>query len=73
MIGPGRPSITDVPKPVIILQGIVYDPVHPWAIVNGKSIYLGDNVSGMRVTKISRSSITLVGNGQTNIVYVGDQ
>lgn len=70
VIGPAAIS-TDVPKPVIILQGVVNDPKHPWAIVNGKTVYLGDNVEGMRVTAISRSSITLVGNGQTNIVYVG--
>jgi hypothetical protein len=70
VIGPAA-IVTDVPKPVIILQGVVNDPKHPWAIVNGKSVYLGDNVEGMRVTVISRSSITLTGNGQTNIVYVG--
>jgi hypothetical protein len=70
VIGPAAIK-TDVPKPVIILQGVVNDPKHPWAIVNGKTVYLGDNVEGMRVTVISRSSITLSGNGQTNIVYVG--
>ena len=70
VIGPGA-IVVDVPKPVIILQGVVNDPKHPWAIVNGKTVYLGDNVEGMRVVKISRSSITLVGNSQTNIVYVG--
>jgi len=70
VIGPAAIS-TDVPKPVIILQGVVNDPKHPWAIVNGQTVYLGDNVEGMRVTVISRSSITLTGNGQTNIVYVG--
>jgi hypothetical protein len=64
-------TTTEVPKPVIILQGVFNDPAHPWAIVNGKTVYIGDNVNGMRVTAISRSSITLVGNGQTNIVYVG--
>ena len=71
VIGPAAIIVADVPKPVIILQGVVNDPKHPWAIVNGKTVYLGDNVEGMRVTKISRSSITLTGNGQTNIVYVG--
>jgi len=72
VIGPAA-IVADAPKPatVIVLQGIVNDPVHPWAIVNGKSVFLGDNVEGMRVTKISHSSITLIGNGQTNIVYVG--
>jgi hypothetical protein len=71
VIGPAAIIVANVPKPVIILQGVVNDPKHPWAIVNGKTVYLGDNVEGMRVTVISRSSITLTSNGQTNIVYVG--
>ena len=56
----------------MILQGVVNDPAHPWAIVNGKTVYLGDKVNGMRVTLISRSSITLTGGqGQTTTIFVG--
>jgi hypothetical protein len=63
---------TDVAGPPMILQGVVNDPVHPWAIVNGKTVYLGDKVNGMRVTLISRSSITLTGGqGQTTTIFVG--
>jgi hypothetical protein len=62
----------EAPKPIRI-QGIAYDPVFSWAIVNGKTVYAGDFVDGMRVTAISRNSITLVGNGQTNTLGVGQQ
>jgi hypothetical protein len=58
------------PKPAR-LQGIVYDPVHPYAIVSGKTVFVGDSVDGMRVTGISRDAITLVGNGQTSKLAVG--
>jgi hypothetical protein len=58
------------PDPVRV-QGIGYDPVHPWAIINGHTVYLGDKVDGMRVTTISRDSITLAGNGQTNTLLLG--
>ena len=71
MSGPGDIN-TDVSKPTMV-QGIVYDPAHPWAIVNGKTVYVGDSVEGMRVTAISRNSITLVGNGRTNRLIVGQQ
>ena len=71
VIGPAAIS-TDVAGPPMILQGVVNDPVHPWAIVNGKTVYLGDKVNGMRVTLISRSSITLTGGqGQTTTIFVG--
>jgi hypothetical protein len=63
---------TEPPAPPRI-QGIAYDPVHPWAIVSGKTVYVGDLVNGMRVMAISRHSITLAGNGQTNRFIVGQQ
>jgi hypothetical protein len=53
------------------LQGIVYDPVHPYAIVSGKTVFVGDSVDGMRVTAISRDAVTLAGNGQTSKLAVG--
>lgn len=70
-IGPAAIN-TNAPRQTRI-QGIVYDPMHPWAIVNGKTVYVGDVVDGRRVTAISRSTITLVGDGQTNTFVVGDQ
>jgi cytoskeletal protein RodZ len=44
----------------IKLQGIIYD-AKPWAIVNGKTVYVGDRVGGFRVVEISPDSITLEG------------
>jgi hypothetical protein len=70
VIGPAAAINTEAPEPPRI-QGIAYDPVHPWAIVSGKTVYVGDSVNGMRVAEIARNSITLVGNGQTNKLYVG--
>jgi hypothetical protein len=69
VIGPAAIS-TDVPAQTRV-QGIFNDPVHPWAIVSGKTVYVGDFVNGLRVTAISRNSITLTGNGQTNTLIVG--
>jgi hypothetical protein len=66
------PVKAEAPKPVRI-QGIAYDPVLSWAVVNGKTVYVGDVVNGMRVTAISRNSITLAGNGRTNTFAVGQK
>ena len=45
--------------PVLKVQGIVYDPVHPWAIVNGKTVFVGDHLDSFRVKTITRNSVTL--------------
>ena len=60
------------PKPVR-LQGIVYDPVHPYAIISGKTVFVGDLVDGQRVTAISSDAVTLTANGQTNQLRVGQR
>ena len=65
-------ALAKTPKPARI-QGIVYDPVNPWAIISGKTIRIGDSVDGLRVTAISRDAIMLTGNGQTNQLRVGDK
>ena len=66
------PVDSKVDKPTRV-QGIVYDPVNPWAIISGKTVHVGDNVEGMLVTAISRDSITIAGNGQTKQLHVGEK
>jgi hypothetical protein len=70
VIGPAALTNGNRP-PATRVQGIFYDPVHPCAIISGRTVYLGDDVDGMRVTAIARNSITLVGKGQTNTLVVG--
>lgn len=41
------------------VQGIVYDPVRPWAIVDGRTVFIGDRVREFRVKEIARNTITL--------------
>ena len=69
VIGPA--ALTNGLPPPMRLQAISYDPLHPWAIISGRTVYVGDSVDGMRVTKISRGSITVVGNGKTNLLIIG--
>jgi hypothetical protein len=70
VIGPA--AITNDVSPVSPhVQGIAYGSAHPWAIIDGRTVFIGDRVGGMRVKAISRSSVSLVGNGQTNTLVVG--
>ena len=42
------------------LQGIVFDSVKSWAIVRGKTVYIGSLIKGWRVTAITRDSVTVI-------------
>lgn len=50
------------------LQAIVFNPTRPSVMINGKTLFVGDKLSGFAVTAIDRESVTLVAGGQTNIL-----
>ena len=65
---------TNIDQPVsntvapVLVEGIMYDPVRPCAIVDGKTVFVGDHVRDFRVKEISKTTITLTGAGGTNQV-----
>jgi hypothetical protein len=63
---PARPA-TAKPAP-LKLQSIIYNPTRPSAMVNGKFLFIGDRVQGYRVTAINQETVTLLGDGQTNVL-----
>lgn len=57
------------PAPVPLkLQGIVFNPKRPSALINGRVIFLGDRIREYRVAAIHRDEVMLVGAGQTNVL-----
>ena len=52
------PVVTAIKLPV--LQGIFYSPTAPSAIVDGKTVHLGDSFNQFRVKEITKSTVTLV-------------
>ena len=46
---------TDLPK----LQGIMFDAVHPVAILNGQSVNIGDHAGDFQVKEITKNTVTL--------------
>jgi hypothetical protein len=50
------------------LQGLFYSPVHPSAVINGQTVFVGDKVGGFRVVDITRNSATLVSGTETNVL-----
>jgi hypothetical protein len=55
------------PRP-IRLQAIIFHPTRPSAIINGKTLFLGDMLGEMQLVAIGRESATLAGSGQTNLL-----
>jgi hypothetical protein len=60
------------PYPLPKVQGIVFSPAKPWAIVNGKTVFIGDSIGNLRVKKILRNSVVVVGGGRTNQLFIGE-
>jgi hypothetical protein len=54
----------DAPK----LQGISYSPTAPAAIVNGKTVHIGDQYREYKVKAISKFTVTLVGPDKKEIL-----
>ena len=69
-VTPAAP-VEEPAKPVAAtyrLQGIFYRPSNPSAVVNNKTVFLGDSVSGSRVKAIDRQSVTLERDGTTQVL-----
>jgi hypothetical protein len=61
------------PKPATPkLQAIVFSATHPSAIVNGKTVFVGDNVGEFRVAAITPKGARLVSETQTNLLTLDE-
>lgn len=57
------------PKPAPLkLQSIIFNASRSSAMISGKFVFVGDKVQGYRVTAIDQETVTLIGNGQTNVL-----
>lgn len=66
-------AIAEAIKPAPLkLQGIFFNPQNPSAVVNGRSVYLGDRVGGFRVMGISPVAVTLVSATETNVLSLSE-
>jgi len=61
------PAALEKPAPPK-LQGIMYQPGHPAAMISGKMVFVGDKFGAWRVAAIDQESATLTAAGQTNIL-----
>jgi hypothetical protein len=67
------PAVVEVPKaPELKLQGIFFNPRSPSAVVNGKTVYVGDKVSGFRVFAITPTAVSLAHATATNVLSLSE-
>ncbi len=74
----GEPAATNAAAPALApappkpappkLQGVVWNPRRPSALINGQVLFIGDRMGDYRVTRITRSSATLAKAGQTVVL-----
>jgi hypothetical protein len=50
------------------LQGIFYRPSNPSAVINSKTVFLGDRIANAKVKAIDRQSVTLDLEGETKVL-----
>ena len=62
------PAPEPPPFPDVRLQGILYDPSKPAAIINGRTLFLGERFNNIRVTAITKETATVVWNNQTKVL-----
>jgi hypothetical protein len=66
---PAPPTNPPPPK----LKAIFYRPSDPWAMINTKTVRVGDRVGQARVIAITPDSVSLLlPDGQTNVLTLGD-
>jgi hypothetical protein len=56
------------PAPTFKLQGIFYKPVQPLAMLNGRTVGIGDKVLNGKIVAIRRDSVSVYVDGQTKVL-----
>jgi hypothetical protein len=63
------PAVSAPPKPTVPkLQGIVYSPTRPSAMISGRTLFIGDKFGDQKVARIEADSVTLVSATRTNVM-----
>lgn len=66
-------AVLEALKPAPLkLQGIFFNPKNPSAVVNGKTVYLGERVAGFFVLAMSPTSVTFANSTTTNVLSLSE-
>lgn len=67
---PAASTVVDAPPatPAFKLQGIFYRVKNPSAVINSKTVYVGDIISDAKIKSIDRQTVTLDRDGETSVL-----
>ena len=68
----GSSELASTNPPPLKLQGVVFDPKRPSAVISGRTLFVGDRIRQMRVTAITADTAVLVGAGHTNVLTMAE-
>jgi hypothetical protein len=54
--------------PTLKLQGVIWSPSRPSAVINGKSVFVGEKVERAVVTAIEQESVKVTWNGEERVL-----
>ena len=54
--------------PTLKLQGVIWSPSRPSAVINGKSVFVGEKVERALVTAIEQDSVKVTLNGEERVL-----
>ena len=60
----GSARDTNPDRPSFNLEGIIWVPEKPRALINGKRVTVGDEVDGVKVVEIKKKEVKILSNGQ---------
>lgn len=61
-----HPAVTEAAP--LKLQGIVFNPKRPSALINGRVMFVGDKIRDLRIITIRPAEVVLAGSGSTNLL-----
>ncbi|HOW64959.1 MAG TPA: hypothetical protein P5186_17645 [Candidatus Paceibacterota bacterium] len=69
-IKPTSTTVSPASFPELKLQGIYFRMSNPSVLINGHNLHVGDAISGVRVVKIERQSVTVEMAGQKKVLVL---
>jgi MSHA biogenesis protein MshK len=54
--------------PALKLQMVLFSPSRPSAMINGKTVFVGDRIGDARVVAITQTTVSVLQDGQTNVL-----
>ena len=63
-------SSATTPRKSLVLSGILWDPRQPLALINGKTVQVGEEIEGYRILEITHDSVSVTDGTHTSQLHL---